>query len=35
MACSDFVNAHRMLICSAKLPVSSTNYGYTKKSGNR
>ena len=31
MTCSDFVNAHKMLICSEKRPVSRANYGYTKK----
>ena len=31
MTCSDFVNAHKMLICSEKHPVSRANYGYTKK----
>ena len=31
MTCSDFVNALKMLICSEKHPVSSANYGYTKK----
>ena len=31
MTCSDFVNAHKMLICSEKHPVSRVNYGYTKK----
>ena len=31
MTCSDFVNAHKMLICSGKIhPVSRVNYGYTK-----
>ena len=35
MACSDFVNALIMLICSEKHPVSTANYDYTKKSGNR
>ena len=29
--CSDFVNAHKMLISSEKHPVSGANYGYTKK----
>ena len=31
MTCSDFVNAIKMLICSAKHPVPRANYGYTKK----
>ena len=31
MTCSDFVNAHKILICSEKQPVSRDNYGYTKK----
>ena len=30
MACSDFVNALKMLICSEKHPVSRANYGYTE-----
>ena len=31
MTCSDFVNALKMLICSAKRPVSRANYGYIEK----
>ena len=31
MACSDFVNPLKMLICSEKHPVSGANHGYTKK----
>ena len=30
MACSDFVNPLKMLICSEKHPVSGANHGYTK-----
>ena len=37
MTYSDFVNALKMLICSEKHPVfrATSNYGSTKKSGNR
>ena len=31
MTCSDFVNDHKLLICSEKHPVSRANYGYTKE----
>ena len=31
MICSDFVNAHKMLIFSEKHPVSRANCGYNKK----
>ena len=31
MTCSNLVNVLKMLICSEKHPVSSANYGYTKK----
>ena len=31
MACSDFVNAIKMLICSEKHPVSRANDCHTKK----
>ena len=31
MACSDFLNALKMLISYEKHPVSRANYGYTKK----
>ena len=31
MACRDFVDSLKMLICSEKHPISEANHGYTKK----